>query len=180
MVHGRGRKSPQMADQPLSIYGSKLICNNLTGLAGEATWHAEWIPMRCRGHGRDDGGSKMGVQLVGGNDHAWSRLGISVTRVGSRSMKHHLGAGMSSLPAPLLFIEPRAGLRPQQTAVSSGGQRASRFRPAGSGSPGCGDHDGVTAHFEIDLFGETGLLDDGLRQPHATRIADAHNLCLQA
>lgn len=52
VVHGRRRKSPEMANQPLSIHGPKLIDNNLAVLAGEAAWHAKRVPVRGRGHGR--------------------------------------------------------------------------------------------------------------------------------
>ncbi len=74
VVHGRRRNSPEMANQPRSIHGPKLIDDNLTVLAGEAAWPAKRVAMRGRGHGRDNDCSQMSVQVVGGHDHAGSRL----------------------------------------------------------------------------------------------------------
>ena len=137
MVHGRGRKSSKVANQPLSIHRPELIGNHLAVLAVEAARHAEWVPMRGRGHGRDHDCPQMGVQVVRGNDHTGSRLldlgssrGVEINEkhfTSSRKLRHYQRhssssncvrvSGSISLPPPAAASARAASAQPARALL---------------------------------------------------------------
>jgi len=68
----------------------------------------------------------------------------------------------------------------QQYVVTCMSHLRESSRPSGARLPRGVDEDHSIPHVHLHLFRESALLDEGLRDPNATRVADRYKGCFHA